>query len=96
MHAAFKVGPAFAGQVMHRSAGMIVQVMAQIGRFLIEALLWQKGLGFKVYTVLFINMHDAQAQPFVEHHPRADVRADLGHQGIKRSLAASTRQAWQG
>ncbi|MNQ80024.1 hypothetical protein D3C85_949880 [compost metagenome] len=95
MDAAFKKGRGFAAQVVYRSAGMIVQVMPQVSRFLIEALLRHEGLGFQVYTLLFVKAHDAQAQPFVQYHPRPDVRADLRHQRIEGTVAADTGQARQ-
>ncbi|MNX90271.1 hypothetical protein D3C86_1223140 [compost metagenome] len=76
---------------------MIVQVMPQVSGFLIEALLWHEGLGFKVNALLFVKAHDPQAQPLVQYHPRPDIRTDLRHQGVKGAVAADTGQSrqWQ-
>ncbi|MCY1367372.1 hypothetical protein D9M69_543020 [compost metagenome] len=74
---------------------MIVQIVPQVSRFLIEALLWHEGLGFKVHALLFVKAHDPQAQPLVQHHPRPDIGTDLRHQGVKGAVAADTGQSRQ-
>lgn len=83
VHATLKKWRAFAAEVVHRRTGMVMQVVAEVRSLFIKTLLWHECMGFQVHAILLIEPHDAQAQPFVQHHPAADIGADLGDQGVE-------------
>ncbi|MNR40087.1 hypothetical protein D3C85_1583480 [compost metagenome] len=72
-----------------------MQVVAKVRGLFVEALLRHECLGLQVNTVLVVEPDDTQAQPLIQHHPPADVGADLRHQGIEGTIAANARQARQ-
>ncbi|MNN52738.1 hypothetical protein D3C81_1674540 [compost metagenome] len=83
VHTAFEERQALATEVVHRCAGMVMQVVSQVRGFFIETFLRHERLGLQMHTILLIKPDDAKAQPLIQHHTPADISADRGHQGIE-------------
>ncbi|MCY1422253.1 hypothetical protein D9M71_379290 [compost metagenome] len=96
MDTAFEERRPFLGQVVDSGAGMIVEVVSEIGGLLVKPALRNESHRFQVYAVLVIDSHNAQALPLIQHDTGTDVLADRRHQGIERALSAIAGQARQG
>jgi hypothetical protein len=80
VHAALEERRALRFHVVGRGGDVVVQVVAEVERLLVEAAARHEGRAFQHHAILVVDPHHAQAQPFVEQGARADVLADARHQ----------------
>ena len=95
MHAALEEGRAFALHVVTRGGDVVVQVVAEVERLLVEAAARHERGAAQHDAVLLVDPRHAQAQPLVKERARADVLADARGQALERALAALAREPRQ-
>ena len=89
-------GGCAAHEVVRRRGRVVVQVVAEVEAHLVEALARHEGAGVQAHAAVLVDVHDAQAQPFVQHHARADVAVHARHQGLEGQFGAFAGKAGQG